>query len=280
MAPRRLIPQAHIDKWEKQLQDAMHTVVDNQRAHVSRKLALHGIHSSLTAAGAKTAAATGVAVPLAWSQDNWVSELTQVLQPVADSVASDAYDSADDGLGNQAAAAGNDRTGTVATIAAGIMAAGIAMGVWLGQRTDDAAAGGAPGLPAGLSPADQVIQGVTNVFDTAPDIADGQIGAMANMAAQFASTDLGSYIARQQVLTEATQTWNTMADDSVRPDHADADGQTVALNTPFSVGGEDLMCPGDPSGSDEQTINCRCLLSFDGLPGSGGADDEEPDEGS
>jgi len=52
--------------------------------------------------------------------------------------------------------------------------------------------------------------------------------------------------------------WVSALDGRTRDDHADADGQTVAIGEPFIVGGEELMYPGDPSGSAENTINCRC----------------------
>lgn len=43
-----------------------------------------------------------------------------------------------------------------------------------------------------------------------------------------------------------------------RPEHAAAHGQRVPYNQPFIVGGEELMFPGDPRGSPELVINCRC----------------------
>jgi hypothetical protein len=53
--------------------------------------------------------------------------------------------------------------------------------------------------------------------------------------------------------------WLTASDDRVREDHVMADGQRVAMDEPFMVGGEPLMYPGDPSGSAENVINCRCV---------------------
>lgn len=41
---------------------------------------------------------------------------------------------------------------------------------------------------------------------------------------------------------------------------ADLDGQVRRLDEPFSVDGEPLMYPGDPSGSAENVINCRCTV--------------------
>lgn len=62
-----------------------------------------------------------------------------------------------------------------------------------------------------------------------------------------------------------TQTWNAVMDARTRPEHADANGQTVPLGETFSVGGEDLDYPG--SGGDAgNNINCRCFITYDGVP--------------
>lgn len=65
-----------------------------------------------------------------------------------------------------------------------------------------------------------------------------------------------------------THTWNAILDNRTRDDHAEADGQTVPLGEPFTVGGESLMYPGDAAGSAAQTANCRCLETIDGQPNS------------
>lgn len=61
--------------------------------------------------------------------------------------------------------------------------------------------------------------------------------------------------------------WLSTKDDRTRSydagdefDHVEADGQVVPIDTPFIVSGEDLMYPGDPTGSPGNTINCRCTL--------------------
>ena len=59
--------------------------------------------------------------------------------------------------------------------------------------------------------------------------------------------------------------WVSGSDDRVRDgefDHLEADGQQVLLNEPFIVSGEELMFPGDPSGSAGNVINCRCAQVF------------------
>lgn len=52
--------------------------------------------------------------------------------------------------------------------------------------------------------------------------------------------------------------WLATLDSRVRPAHLTADGQRVPLGTPFTVDGEQLMRPGDPSGSASNVIQCRC----------------------
>lgn len=48
---------------------------------------------------------------------------------------------------------------------------------------------------------------------------------------------------------------------NTREDHAEADGQIVAINEMFVVGGEELEYPQDPSGSAGNVINCQCSVS-------------------
>lgn len=53
--------------------------------------------------------------------------------------------------------------------------------------------------------------------------------------------------------------WLTSGNPNVRPSHAMANEQIVPIDEPFRVGGDDLMFPGDPSGSPEEVINCHCV---------------------
>lgn len=52
--------------------------------------------------------------------------------------------------------------------------------------------------------------------------------------------------------------WISAHQDRTREAHEEADGQIVDYDQPFEVDGEELMYPGDPSGSPENVINCRC----------------------
>lgn len=57
-----------------------------------------------------------------------------------------------------------------------------------------------------------------------------------------------------------TKEWAAGIDGDTRDAHRAADGQKRGLDDPFLVGGEYLQTPGDPSGSPENTINCRCQV--------------------
>jgi len=52
--------------------------------------------------------------------------------------------------------------------------------------------------------------------------------------------------------------WVTVGDDRVRLWHREANGQSVIYNSKFTVGPDQLLYPGDPSGQPANIINCRC----------------------
>ena len=93
----------------------------------------------------------------------------------------------------------------------------------------------------------------TKSASRAQTIARTEAHASANYAAQETAASTGIEMRRQ---------WVTAIDDRTRDDHAQVDGQIVGMNEPFIVGGEELMYPGDPSGSAEQVVNCRCAVVF------------------
>lgn len=57
--------------------------------------------------------------------------------------------------------------------------------------------------------------------------------------------------------------WLTNISDRTRDQHIDADGQKRPLNQPFDVDGEAMEYPGDPAGSAENVINCRCVIGYE-----------------
>lgn len=62
---------------------------------------------------------------------------------------------------------------------------------------------------------------------------------------------------------EVRKVWLATQDEFTRIEHADADGQEVAMNEDFTVGGESMANPGDPRGSAANNCNCRC--TFEGV---------------
>jgi hypothetical protein len=59
--------------------------------------------------------------------------------------------------------------------------------------------------------------------------------------------------------TEWVKRWLATEDQRTRPDHREADGQTVPFAQPFIVGGYQMMYPHDPDGPPHEVINCRCV---------------------
>jgi HK97 family phage portal protein len=84
-------------------------------------------------------------------------------------------------------------------------------------------------------------------------IARGEVVSASNWSSQQA--------ARRSGLT-LKKVWLATEDSRTRPAHAEADGQEVDLDEPFEVGGEKLQYPGDPSGSAENIIQCRCTQFY------------------
>jgi hypothetical protein len=56
--------------------------------------------------------------------------------------------------------------------------------------------------------------------------------------------------------------WIAADDARTRDSHRNADGQTVPIDGHFTVGGQQLKHPGDPSGSAGEVINCRCAMGY------------------
>lgn len=117
----------------------------------------------------------------------------------------------------------------------------------------------ADGVAAGQS-IDDLAGGVQDVFDVASrsrarTIARTEVISASNGSASLAAAQLPADVA-------AGQEWVSTRDDRTRDDHADADGQVVAMGQPFEVGGEALLYPGDPAGDGGNVINCRCTVAF------------------
>jgi hypothetical protein len=62
------------------------------------------------------------------------------------------------------------------------------------------------------------------------------------------------------------KTWLATGDDKTRDTHAEAEAtysaDPIPIDEYFAVGGDTLDSPGDPAGSPEEVINCRCTMLF------------------
>jgi hypothetical protein len=106
----------------------------------------------------------------------------------------------------------------------------------------------------------QIAERVESVFALAMRRATTIARTETNRAANAGLNAAAGEVAKELAITK---TWLAALDDRTRDDHADADGQTVAYDEPFDIGGESAMYPCDPDLSAEQSINCRCVLTFD-----------------
>ncbi len=289
MAGVRLVPKRTVDAHEAQLRAAVAAAWSSQLVKVTVTLRSHGIVlPALTAAGPAVAAARGVAVPNLWSQSEWLRNVNQHLAPVAKQVTQASVDAATatlrlPSLWGQADSA--DAT------AQAIVDRAIGLGEWIGARLDAAAVRGpapapqaivaasrrtppapapVPGASSGAGAAEDVVEvDMASVLGTAPDILGSIIAAMANAAATTASEDVTSYLAQYVTSIDAdpylsaTKSWNNVGDDNVREAHQSV--EDVSINEYFDVGGDSMLGPGDPDGSDENTINCRCWVTYDGV---------------
>ena len=76
------------------------------------------------------------------------------------------------------------------------------------------------------------------------------------------ATERGAFEGARSLGVRVAKEWVSRRDGRVRLDHAIADGQIQEIDTPFSVGGENLMYPGDPAGSARNVIQCRCVALY------------------
>jgi len=120
-----------------------------------------------------------------------------------------------------------------------------------------------------------IMQGILQ-GESIPDIAK-------RMARDTASTDMKAMIryartamtgaqnaGRLQAMRESNKQgivclklWIATGDDRTRDAHAELDGHTAPVNTPFDSELGPIMFPGDPNATDENIWNCRCSLGYE-----------------
>lgn len=72
----------------------------------------------------------------------------------------------------------------------------------------------------------------------------------------------GSFEAARSFGVRILKEWVSRELITTRPAHARAHGQIQELEDPFSVGGEALMFPGDPTASARNVVNCLCTVRY------------------
>lgn len=119
---------------------------------------------------------------------------------------------------------------------------------------------------------DELTKRIDGAFDYADNIAERIARTETHGAAESTTHDSASAIAAAGY--QVTKQWVATEDSRTRPDHGDADGQEVDISDTFQVGDDELQFPGDPDGSAEQTVNCRCSCTYST---NGNADPDAPD---
>lgn len=98
---------------------------------------------------------------------------------------------------------------------------------------------------------------------------DNKIGSSRGRAICVARTEVigtsngASFETARFIDDTLKKSWLTTIDGRERPWHADVDGQIVGINDKFVVYGEELDYPGNPMGSPENVINCRCAIIYE-----------------
>lgn len=106
--------------------------------------------------------------------------------------------------------------------------------------------------------AGQLVQKIGGLFVA---YAVGRAAATA-LTETVAASSAAIVLAGEQSSTTVTKVWTSMGDEKVRDAHDEADGQEVAVDEDFDVGGEAMAFPGDPRASADNTINCRCSVTL------------------
>lgn len=100
-----------------------------------------------------------------------------------------------------------------------------------------------------------------NITERIPTIANYRSNTIARTETHSAS-GYASEMAATETGLSLKKEWVAFIDGRERDAHREADGQVVARDEDFTVGGENLAYAGDPSGSAENIINCRCTILY------------------
>lgn len=87
------------------------------------------------------------------------------------------------------------------------------------------------------------------------------VGRTESAAILSTATIEAAQFQNQWLEEDLEQTWMATIDGKTRKSHWAADGQRVPLGAKFQIGRYELDKPGDPSGPDSETKNCRCRVA-------------------
>ena len=87
-------------------------------------------------------------------------------------------------------------------------------------------------------------------------------GRMISRTESHGSSNASTQMAAKSTRLPLKKEWISAMSERTRENHMIANGQSIDIDQPFSVGADLLMQPGDPSGSAEEVINCRCAVGY------------------
>jgi HK97 family phage portal protein len=261
LANRRRERQKRLIAWERQATKVMQSFFKRQQAAVVEKLrgrkAREGTRHWVEEGRLRSQYTKGIDPKSIFDRRKWDEQLSRDVSGIVEAVAEDFGEETFDDIHGAKRLAGAETKqdesfdATNPRLIAFILARGNKIKDANQTTFESIARVLAEGDQAGDT-IDDLAKRVAGVFDAAIEgrarvIARTEVLSAANMGAMEA--------ARQSEVVES-KSWLATDDERTRPDHAEADGQTVPLEDPFIVGGVELAHPGDPNGPPEQTINC------------------------
>lgn len=111
-------------------------------------------------------------------------------------------------------------------------------------------------------------EGIDDLAKRIRDVADWMSTAQAQSIAETETTKItnGAFQITYEQTNAPYKEWVNLGDGRVRDSHQDQNisdnngGLVIAMDSKFLVGGEYLKYPGDPAGSAENVIRCRCRI--------------------
>ena len=117
------------------------------------------------------------------------------------------------------------------------------------------------GIDAGLG-TEEIARNIRKVSQLTPFRAATVARTETHAAATYGSIE-SVREAERTLDIKMNKEWLATKDDRTRPEHLAADGQQVAMDEKFIVGGEAMDRPGDTGASAANQINCRCAILFE-----------------